>query len=125
MFPDPCGDQFEQTVAASADPKTVVPGEFVVVRGGTQPIPAPGITFSCASGPTLEAAGCAVPYNQIRATTAGAIRQAGGVVEWVPESSHRGTMNKQHVEVTESGRTVFGEPQSNPVPKSDRIDAGK
>ena len=125
MFPHPCGEQLEQAVAAGADPKTVVPDDFVVVRGGGQPVPAAGTVFSCAKGPTLEAAGCAVPYNQIRLTAAGAIRQAGGVLEWLPEFSRRGTMNKQHVEVTEAGPTVFGEPTTNPVPKADRIDGGK
>jgi hypothetical protein len=125
MFPHRCGEQFEQAVAAGVDPKTVVPDEFVIVRGGTKPVPAAGEVFSCAAGPTLVAAGCALPNNQIRATLASAIRQAGGVVDWVPEFSRRGTMNKQHVHVMEVGPTVFGEPQPNPVAKADRIDAGK
>ncbi len=66
-----------------------------------------------------------MPYNQLRATTAGAIRDAGGKVEWAPEFSQRGTMNKQHVHTTETGATVFSEPQPNPVPKAARIDGGK
>ncbi len=122
MFPHPCGDELERAVAAGADPKAVVPDEYVVVRGGTKPVPDPGEMFSCSVGPTLEAAGCAVPYNQMRATTAGAIRAAGGVVEWLPELSPRDNMNKQHVHVTEGGPTTFGEPQRNPVPKANRID---
>lgn len=122
MFPDACGEQLEQAVAAGADPKAVVPDDYVVLRGGTKPVPV-GEVFSCATGPTTAAAGCAIPNNQARATTAGAIRAAGGVVEWVPEFSPRGTMNKQHVHVTEGRPTTFGEPEPNPVPKVNRIDA--
>ncbi|HET6576319.1 MAG TPA: hypothetical protein VFG68_22145 [Fimbriiglobus sp.] len=125
MFPHPCGEQFERAVAGGADPKVVVPDTFVIVRGGTKLVPPTGDTFSCTAGPTLGAAACAVPYNQVRATTAGAIRAAGGVVEWVPELSPRGTMSPQHVHVTESAPTVLGDPQPNPVPKSGRIDGGK
>lgn len=125
MFPHPCGEQFEKAVAGGADPTTVVPDGYVVVRGGTKPAPPPGETFSCVTGPTLDAAACAVPYNQVRATTAGAIRAAGGMVEWAPEFSQRGTMNKQHVHVTEAGPTVLPDPQPNPVPKAARIDGGK
>jgi len=125
MFPHPCGEHFEQAVAGGADPKAVVPDEYAIVRGGTKPIPDPGETFSCAAGPDIAAAGGAVPYNQIRSTTAGAIRDVGGMVEWVPEVSPRGTMNKQHVHVTEAGPTSFGEPGPNSVPKASRIDEGK
>lgn len=120
MFPHPCGDQFEHAVANGADPRAVVPDDYVVVRGGTKPLPT-GEAFSCSVGPTLDAAGCAVPYNQIRATTAGAIRAAGGTVEWLAERTPRGTINKQHVHVTETGPTGFGGLQPNPVPKSGRI----
>lgn len=122
MFPHACGDELEQAVAAGADPKTVVPDDYVILRGGAKPVPPTGEVFSCSTGPTVEAAGYAVPYNQIRATTAGAIRAAGGVVEWLPELSPHDNMNKQHVHVTEAGPTAFGEPQRNPVPKPNRID---
>lgn len=121
MFPHPCGEALEKAVAAGADPAAVVPDDFVVVRGGTKPPPGAGEAFSCSVGPALDTAACAVPYNQLRATTAGAIRAADGTVEWLPEGTPRGTINKQHVHVTEAGPTVFGEPQPNPVPKADRI----
>lgn len=124
MFPHPCGEEFERTVAAGADPKAVVPDDYVVVRGGIKPIPPAGDEFSCAVGPTLDAAGCAAPNNQIRVSTAGAIRSAGGVVEWLPEFSRHGTMNLQHVHVSEAGPTAFGDPVPNPVPKAARIDKG-
>ena len=125
MFPHPCGDEFERAVAAGADPAAVVPDDYVVVLGGTRPVPGAGETFSCATGPDFAAAAAAVPYNQLRRTTTGAVRAAGGVVEWVREYSRRGTMNRQHVHVTEAGPTVFGDVIPNPVPKADRIDAGK
>jgi hypothetical protein len=122
MFPHPCGEEFEKLVASGADPRTVVPDEYVVVRGGTKPLPPLGVEFSCASGPDLESAACAVPYNQIRIATAGAIRLLGGTVEWKAEYSQRRTLNKQHVHVVESGEGAFGELQPNPVPKGERID---
>jgi hypothetical protein len=124
VFPHPCGDQFERAVAAGADPKAVIPDDYVVVRGGTKPIPPPGTEFSTSVGPTLEAAGSGVQHGQLRATTAGAIRAAGGVVEWVPQPSPRGTMNNQHAHVTEAGPTVFSELVPNPVPRKQRIDQG-
>lgn len=122
MFPHPCGDEFERAVAAGADPKLVVPDDYVVLRGGTKPVPV-GEEFSCVVGPTTEAAGCAIPNNQGRITTAGVIRAAGGTVEWLPEMSPRGNMNKQHVHVMEVGSTTFGDPIPNPTPKATRIDA--
>lgn len=81
MFPHPCGEQFEQAVATGADPASVVPDDFVIVRGGTKPIPDPGVEFSCSVGPIVDAAACAVPYGQIRVTTVAAVRAAGGRVE--------------------------------------------
>jgi hypothetical protein len=120
-FPDSCGDQLAEAVHNGADPKLVVPGDFVVVRGGSTPIPPSATTFSAAVGPTLEAAAAAVPYGQIRVSTVDEIRQNGGVVEWVPELSRGGTVNRQHVNVTEAGTTTFSEVRPNPVPRVQRI----
>ena len=125
MFPHPCGEELERLVAAGADPATVVPDDYAVVRGGTKPMPPINEAFSCSTGPSLESAACAVPYNQIRVATAGTIRNAGGVVEWKPEYSQRRTLNKQHVNVMESSTGVFGELGPNPVAKSARIDGRK
>jgi hypothetical protein len=122
MFPDPCGDAFERAVAAGADPKTVVPDDFVVVKGGTVPIPEAGVEFSGAVGATLEAAATAVPHGQLRTTTVGAIRAAGGIVTWEPEVSRFQTVNRQHVNITEGGDSSFSGLQPNPVPRRDRID---
>lgn len=102
-----------------------MPDEFVVVRGGVKPVPPPGTVFSAVAGPTLEAAASAVPYNQIRRTTAGEIRRWGGSVVWLAENSPHGTLNEQHVDVIEQGATNFSEPFPNPVPKKSRIDEGK
>lgn len=124
-FPHPCGDEYAKAKDGGADPTTIVPGDHVIILGGTKPVPDAGETFSCVAGPTIEAAAAAVPYNQFRVTTAEAIRARGGVVEWLPEKSRRGTMNRQHVHITEVGPTTFGPLTSNPVPKADRIDAGK
>jgi hypothetical protein len=124
MFPHPCGEDLAEDVHNGADPKAVVPDEFVVVRGGIKPIPPLGETFSAVVGPSLETAASAVPNGQVRVATAGAIRQRGGVIEWLPEISARGALNQQHVHVTERGATSFSEPQPSPVPKRLRIDGG-
>jgi hypothetical protein len=125
MFPHPCGADLTEAVRNGADPKTVVPNEFVVARGGLKPCPPAGTAFSATVGPTVEAAGCAVPHGNLRFTTAREIRQQGGVVEYVPEFSPHGTLNEQHVNVTEQGTTSFSEPLPNPVPKKNRIDSGR
>jgi hypothetical protein len=125
MFPHPCGEQLEKAVAAGADPRAVVPDDYILARGGTKPMPPAGEEFSVSCGPSLEAAGCGVQHGQVRAATAGQVRAAGGVVEWLPELSPRGTMNFQHAHVTEPGATMFSEPVPNPVPRKQRIDEGK
>ena len=125
MFPDPCGDALAQAVASGADPLLVVSDDYFVVRGGTRPWPSPGTEFSAVVGPTLAAAAAAVPHATIRVSTAGQVRAAGGTMEWVPEFSPRGTLNRQHVHVVESGPTTFAPPQPSPVPKRQRIDGDK
>jgi hypothetical protein len=123
-FPDPCGVDLAEAVRLGADLKTVVPHDFVVVRGGTKPLPPAGTVFSATVGPTLESAAAAVPYGKVRQTTAALIRQRGGRVDWAPEFSPHGTLNEQHVHVVEVGPTSFSEPIANPVPRHLRIDAG-
>ncbi len=125
MFPHPCGPDLAKAVRNGADPRTVVPDDFFVVRGGIKPIPDPATVFSAAVGPTFEAAASAVPNNQICVTTVGKIRSTGGSVQWQAEDSRRGTLNEQHVHVIEYGVTSFSDPQPNPVAKQLRIDAGK
>lgn len=123
MFPSPCGDEFARRVAAGADPKLVIPDDYIIVRGGSNPVSFPGQPFSAAVGPSLHEAAAAVPHGQIRVSTVGEIRARGGVVEWSPERSRYGTLNQQHANVTEAGPTVFPAPaQSNPVPRLLRID---
>jgi len=124
MFPHSCGDDLADAVRRGADPRVVVANEFFVIRGGMRPLPPAGQYFSANVGPTLEAAACAVPHGQIRATTAGEIRRLGGMVEWVVERSPHGTLNQQHVHVTEGSVSVFSGLFRNPVPKSLRIDGG-
>jgi hypothetical protein len=122
MFPHLCGEAFAEAVRHGADPKMVVPDDYAIVHGGTSPLVPAGETFSGATGPLLEDAAAAVPHGQIRTTTAGAIRAAGGVVEWVPEVSRHGTVNQQHVNITEAGKSSLSALRSNPVPKTQRID---
>jgi hypothetical protein len=125
MFPHPCAAAFAEAVKNGADPKAVVPDDYVVVRGGTKPLPPPGVEFSTHVGPTLETAAAAIPYGQIRLTTVGEIHRAGGTVEWLPEHSRRGTLNEQHVHVIEGVSSSFSPPRFNPVPKKLRIDEGR
>jgi hypothetical protein len=125
MFPHPCGEVLERAVANGADPKLVVPDDYIVVKGGTLPLPGPGVVFSGAVGPTLPDAAAAVPHGQIRITTAGAIRAAGGEVYWAPDLSRHLTLNRQHVNITEAGSSVFSDLTPNPHPRRDRIDGDK
>lgn len=124
MFPHSCGAELAEAVRNGTDPKMVVPDEFVVVRGGLKPCPPAGTQLSATVGPTLGDAGSAIPHGNLRSATVREIRYRGGVVEWVPEFSPHGTLNEQHVNVTEQGTTCFSEPVPNPVPKKDRIDRG-
>lgn len=125
MFPHRCGADFAEAVKNGADPEAVVPDEYVIVRGGTKPIPPPGQLYSAHVGPTLQDAAAAVPYGQIRVTTAGDVRRAGGIVEWFPEHSRHGTLNLQHIHVTEPASSTLSPLRPNPVPKRSRIDAGR
>lgn len=125
-FPHPCGQDYADAAARGVDPKAVVPDDHIIVHGGTAEIPPPGTKFSGAAGPTLEAAGVAVPHGQVRTTTAGAIRVQGGTVTWEPQLSRWLTPNPQHVNIVEGGAaTSFSEPVPNPVPRRDRIDANR
>jgi hypothetical protein len=124
-FPHPCGADLATAVQKGADPKRVVLDTFVVLRGERNPIEPPGTTFSATAGPTVEAAAAALPHGFIRVTTAGAIRARGGIVEWAPEVSRHGTLNQQHVNVTEVGVTSFSEMQPNPIPRPQRVDGDK
>ena len=125
MFPDLCGFQFAEAAAKGVDPTAIVPDEYVIVRGGASGGNTFGEPFSGAAGHSLEGAAAAVPLGQIRVSTAGAIRAQGGIVEWAPEISRHGTLNQQHVNVTEPGPTTFSPLQANPVPRVQRIDGDK
>jgi hypothetical protein len=98
-----------------------VPDDFVVVRGGTKPLPLPGTPFSAAAGPDLADAAKGIPHGQLRRTSAGRIRALGGTVEAKPELTKSGIMNDRHVEVVEGRVGSFGEIEPNPVPKEERI----
>jgi hypothetical protein len=121
MFPDPCGERFEQMVAAGADPSRVIPDDFFLAYGGQDPPPV-GRVFSAGVGPTVEAACAAIPHGQVRITTAGAVRGRGGTVTWTPEMSRYNTLNRQHVNVSPEGAAEFGASGPNPIGRADRID---
>jgi hypothetical protein len=104
-----------------ANPQTVVPDSYYVVRGGQSPMPPQGTTFSGSMGSTVNEAGIGVPHGSIRTTTAGQVRSGGGIVEFAPEPTRSGTMNFRHVNITEQSSTVFGDIIKNPVPKVQRI----
>ncbi len=109
---------------AISEPKSggFVPPSFFVVRGGTSPLPLPGVLFSGAAGRTLLEASAAVPHGQIRQTMASAIYASGGQVVFVPEPTRGGTINYRHVNICLGPRgDPFGPLIPNPVPKSERI----
>ncbi len=125
MFPHLCGAELAEEVLNGADPTTVVPDRYTVVRGGLKPIPTAGSVFSAVIGPTFESAAAAVPHGSVRFAIVAEIRRRGGVVEWRAEFSPHGTLNEQHVNVSEDGDTIFSEPLPNPVSRRQRIDQGK
>ncbi len=105
-----------------ANPKTVVPDSYTVVRGGQSPMPSTGTTFSGSMGSTGAEAASGVPHGSIRVTTAGQIRASGGIVELKPELTRSGVLNWRHVNVIEgSTKTVFSNVVSNPVSKQLRM----
>jgi hypothetical protein len=103
-----------------------VPDGATVVRGGMT-LPLPGTTFSGAFGVDLHDAAAGVPHGKVSYTTAGAIRQNGGGVEYAPEEAYPGgPINYRHVNVT-LGPTgpAFSGPVKNPVPPDQRIPGGR
>ena len=85
-------------------------------------MPVPGTKFSGSYGRTLEEAAAAIPHGTLLATTAGAVRAAGGSIEWELDVSRGGVLNENHVNIVEGdGPSVFSEPFPNPIPKSKRI----
>lgn len=117
--PDPLVDQ----MYAGADPKTVVPDDAIIVRGGRNYQHAVGSVISGQMGASVEAAASGLPHGMVRVTTAGAIRAAGGTVELRPEPAWEGGPdNTWHVDVTEGADPAFPhEGISNPVPGPRRL----
>ena len=97
-----------------------VPDDAVIVFGGTGDIPTDGSKFSGAMGTSLEDASGSLGYGQVRATTAGDIRAAGGTVKYAPEPIRAGPINYKHVDVTLAGTNPFGGLVKNPVPRAQR-----
>ncbi len=98
-----------------------IPDHYVIVRGGTKPLPPPGAAFSAAAGPDVFDAARGIPHGQMRSTTASKIRALGGSVESRPEATKSGVINHRHVEVIEGYPGAFGDTEPNPVPKEHRI----
>jgi RHS repeat-associated protein len=99
------------------------PDSNIVVRGGQSPMPPAGTKFSGSQGATLEDAAQGVPHGNIRQSTAGDIRKAGGSVRSKPELTKGGKMNPKHVNIREGTKkpSTFSKPKPNPVPKKDRV----
>jgi hypothetical protein len=111
-----------EALARGDDPSLIVPDDYIVVRGSVNPLLGTGAIFCGAMGRTILDAGAGVPHNQLRLTTAGAIRRLGGKVAFTPEVDPRtGRMNVLHVDITEGTSSAFTEPIPNPVPKSQRL----
>ncbi|WP_049649744.1 polymorphic toxin-type HINT domain-containing protein, partial [Kitasatospora sp. MY 5-36] len=100
-----------------------VPDDFVIIRGGQSPMPDSGVEFSGSMGSSVNEAGAGVPHGSLRATTAGAIRAAGGTVVYAPEpiAGAGSPLNYNHVNVTLGSSDPFGAIESNPVPKAGRL----
>jgi hypothetical protein len=112
-----------EALAKGADPRTVVPDEAVIVRGGQIYQPHPGDVVSAQMGSTIAEGASGLPHGTVRVAAAGDIRAAGGVVELDPEPAWKGgPVNTWHVNVTEGARPAFPEQVvPNPVDKPDRL----
>jgi hypothetical protein len=117
--PNPLVDQLK----GGADPKTVVPDDAIIVRGGRDYQHREGNVVSAHMGSSIEDAASGLPHGTVRATTAGQIRAAGGAVELMPEPAWEGGPdNTWHVNVTEGPDPAFpGEGVPNPVPNQGRL----
>ena len=110
-------------LARGADPKTVVPDDAVIVRGGKNYQSQPGNIISAQMGSSVPEAAAGLPHGVVRVASAGAIRGAGGEVELAPEPAWEGgPANTWHVNVTEGPQPAFPEQGvPNPVGKEDRL----
>ena len=80
--------------------RDALPDNFTVVKGGASGQIPLGEDFSASAGEDLAEASTGVPHNQIRVTTAGDIREAGGIAEYLPEENRSGTyVNNLHANI--------------------------
>jgi hypothetical protein len=117
---NPLVDELE----AGANPKTVVPDDAVIVRGGKEYQPEPGNIISSQMDLTsVSDAASGLPHGTIRVTTAGEIRATGGTVELIPEPAWEGgPINTWHVNVTEGSEPAFpSETVANPAAAKARL----
>jgi hypothetical protein len=116
---NPLVDQLQ----AGADPKTVVPDDAIIVRGGRDYHHQEGSVISAQMGSSIEDAASGLPHGTVRVSTAGHIRAAGGTIELMPEPAWEGGPdNTWHVNVTEGLTPVFpGEGIPSPVPNQERL----
>jgi hypothetical protein len=101
-----------------------VPDDYVIMIGGQKPPGERGDVFSGNMGRTSAEAGAGLPHNSVYETTAGEIRAAGGTVEWAPEETADGRVNRNHVNLTQGTRNPFGSNIANPASKVDRMTDG-
>jgi hypothetical protein len=129
---DPPADSYESSRKAGTaptypvygrfpPPPNPVPDDFVVVRGGSGPMPAVGETFSGSIGRDRSEAGAYIPHGKMRSASVREVRSRGGAVNLVPEPTKAGFLNDHHVNVREGRTGSFGELEENPVPKAERI----
>jgi hypothetical protein len=90
-------------------------------------MPPAGTTISGAHGTTVEDAAQGVPHGQIRTSTAGEVRKAGGSVRSAPEPTRNDNMNQKHMNIQEGTNkpSTFSSPKANPVPRKDRVSRPK
>jgi RHS repeat-associated protein len=102
---------------------TEIRDDTTIVRGGESDMPSPGAAFSGAFGTSIYQASQGVPHGQVRYTTAGQIRDGGGVVIYAPEECYPGgPINYQHVNIVMGPLGGgFQGPIPNPVPKKLRV----
>jgi hypothetical protein len=74
-------------LARGADPKTVIPDDAVIVRGGRNYQPQLGNRISAQMGSSVPEAASGLPHGTVRVASAGEIRATGGAVELAPEAA--------------------------------------
>ncbi|MGW4649738.1 hypothetical protein [Kitasatospora sp. NPDC004289] len=106
---------------APSTPSSKVPDDYVVAIGGVTRSQDRGQVFTGSMGKTGAEASAMLPNSQVQLTTAGAIRAAGGKVEYSPVDTPADYTNFHNVNITLGNTSPFGVREPNAVAPKDRF----